>query len=29
MRKSGHGREKGFVALEHFTTTKTIVHHHE
>ena len=28
MKKSGHGREKGFVALEHFTTTKTIVHHH-
>ena len=29
MKKSGHGREKGFVALEHFTTTKTIVHFHE
>ncbi|MBT6411486.1 MAG: aldehyde dehydrogenase family protein, partial [Betaproteobacteria bacterium] len=29
MKKSGHGREKGFVALEHFTTTKTIVHYHE
>lgn len=29
MKKSGHGREKGFIALEHFTTTKTIVHHHE
>lgn len=29
MKKSGHGREKGFLALEHFTTTKTIVHYHE
>ena len=29
MKKSGHGREKGFIALEHFTTTKTIVHYHE
>ena len=29
MKKSGHGREKGFLALEHFTTTKTIVHFHE
>jgi aldehyde dehydrogenase (NAD+) len=29
MKKSGHGREKGFIALEHFTTTKTIIHHHE
>lgn len=28
MKKSGHGREKGFLALEHMTTTKTIVHHH-
>lgn len=28
MKKSGHGREKGFLALEHMTTTKTIVHFH-
>ena len=26
--KSGHGREKGFIALEEFATTKTIVHKH-
>ncbi|WP_439498747.1 aldehyde dehydrogenase family protein [Bosea sp. (in: a-proteobacteria)] len=26
--KSGHGREKGFVALEEFAVTKTIVHKH-
>lgn len=25
-KKSGYGREKGFIALEEFTTTKTIVH---
>ena len=28
MKKSGHGREKGFMALEHMTTTKTVVHFH-
>lgn len=26
MKKSGHGREKGFLALEEMSTTKTIVH---
>lgn len=26
-KKSGYGREKGFHALDEFTTTKTIVHH--
>ncbi len=26
--KSGHGREKGFAALDHFSTTKTIVLNH-
>lgn len=26
--KSGHGREKGFLALEEFAVTKTIVHRH-
>ncbi len=26
--KSGHGREKGFAALEEFAVTKTIVHKH-
>ena len=25
MKKSGHGREKGFLALEEFSTTKTVV----
>lgn len=28
VRKSGHGREKGFLALEEFSHTKTIVHHY-
>lgn len=28
MKKSGHGREKGFLALEHMTTTKTVVNFH-
>lgn len=28
-KKSGYGREKGFLALEEFTTTKTIVHHYD
>lgn len=28
MGKSGHGREKGFMALEEFAVTKTIVHKH-
>ena len=27
-KKSGHGREKGFIALEHMSTTKTVVNHH-
>ena len=27
-RKSGHGREKGWLALEEFSTTKTVVHYH-
>ncbi len=26
--KSGHGREKGFMALEEFAVAKTIVHKH-
>ena len=29
VRKSGHGREKGFVALHEFSTIKTIVSHHD
>lgn len=28
MKRSGHGREKGFMALEEFSTVKTIVLHH-
>lgn len=28
VRKSGHGREKGFIALEEFSRVKTIVDHH-
>lgn len=28
IKKSGHGREKGFEALHEFSTVKTIVHHH-
>ncbi len=28
MKRSGHGREKGFLALEEFSTTKTVVMHH-
>ncbi|MFJ2363482.1 aldehyde dehydrogenase family protein [Pseudomonas sp. NPDC087697] len=28
VRKSGHGREKGLLALEEFSITKTIVFHH-
>lgn len=28
IRKSGHGREKGFVALYEFARLKTVVHHH-
>lgn len=28
VKKSGHGREKGFLALEAMTTTKTVVHLH-
>ena len=29
VKKSGYGREKGFVALEEMSTTKTIVQHFE
>jgi len=29
FKKSGHGREKGFMALEEFSTTKTIVHFYD
>lgn len=28
MKKSGHGREKGFLALEEMSTTKTVVQYH-
>ena len=28
VKKSGHGREKGFLALEHMTVTKTVVNFH-
>jgi aldehyde dehydrogenase (NAD+) len=28
VRRSGHGREKGLLALEEMSTTKTIVHFH-
>jgi len=28
VKKSGHGREKGFLALEEMSTTKTVVLHH-
>ena len=28
VKKSGHGREKGFIALEEFTVVKTIVQHY-
>ena len=28
MKKSGHGREKGFLALEHMSVTKTVVNFH-
>ncbi len=28
MKRSGHGREKGLLALEEMSTTKTIVHYH-
>ena len=28
VKKSGHGREKGFMALEEMSTTKTLVHFH-
>jgi aldehyde dehydrogenase (NAD+) len=27
-KKSGHGRETGFIALEHVSMTKTVVNHH-
>ena len=29
FKKSGHGREKGFLALEEMSTTKTIVQHYQ
>ena len=28
VKKSGHGREKGFLAMEELSTTKTVVHYH-
>jgi aldehyde dehydrogenase (NAD+) len=28
VKKSGHGREKGFIALEEFCTVKTVVQYH-
>ena len=28
IRKSGHGREKGLVALDEFSVTKTVVNFH-
>lgn len=28
VKKSGHGREKGFLALEHMSITKTVIHRH-
>jgi aldehyde dehydrogenase (NAD+) len=28
VKKSGHGREKGFLALEELSATKTVVHYH-
>jgi len=28
MKRSGHGREKGFLALEEMSTTKTLVQYH-
>nr|WP_174505883.1 aldehyde dehydrogenase family protein [Acinetobacter sp. Marseille-Q1620] len=28
VRKSGHGREKGFIALEEFSRVKTMINHH-
>ena len=28
VKRSGHGREKGFIALEELSTTKTIIHYH-
>jgi len=28
VKKSGHGCEKGFIALEEMSTIKTIIHHH-
>jgi len=28
IRKSGHGREKGFAALHEFSHIKTVVHNH-
>jgi aldehyde dehydrogenase (NAD+) len=28
VKKSGHGREKGFLALEEFCTVKTVIQYH-
>jgi aldehyde dehydrogenase (NAD+) len=28
VKRSGHGREKGFLALEEMSTTKTVIHFH-
>jgi len=28
VKRSGHGREKGFLALEEMSTTKTVIHYH-
>jgi aldehyde dehydrogenase (NAD+) len=28
VKRSGHGREKGFMALEEMSTTKTVIHFH-
>ena len=28
VKKSGHGREKGFIAMEEFSVLKTVVHYH-
>jgi aldehyde dehydrogenase (NAD+) len=28
VKRSGHGREKGFIALEELSTTKTIINYH-
>lgn len=28
VKRSGHGREKGFIALEEMSTVKTIINYH-